>query len=87
MVQTNDDHFSGVCQQRCVDAISHMETIGKDSITLDRLLKEVILQSHTFNEYTIYTTMASPSDDVFNAYGFDTDMPYVHKSPVTDMIF
>jgi len=85
LIQTNDDHFRGVCQQRCVDALAHMDAVGKDRINLDVLLKEVILQSHTFNEYTIYTTMASPSDDIFNGYGFDTDMPYVHKSKVTDL--
>jgi hypothetical protein len=61
-----------------------MEAIGKDKISLDNLLTDVILQSHTFNEYTIYTTMASPSEGIFNAYGFDTDMEYV-RSVVTDM--
>lgn len=84
LVQTNDDHFSGICQQRCVDGKEHMEAIGKDKINLDNLLTDVILQSHTFNEYTIYTTMASPSEGIFNAYGFDTDMEYV-RSVVTDM--
>jgi len=43
LVQTNDDHFSGVCQQRCVDAIAHMEALGKEGINQDVLLKEVML--------------------------------------------
>jgi hypothetical protein len=86
LLQTNDDHFSGVCQQRCLDGIEHIEALGKDGITLDNLLTDVILQSHTFNKFTIYTTMFTPAEGIFNAYGFDTDMPYVAQaSEVTDL--
>ena len=67
-----------------MDGIDHMDKIGKDNISMENLLSDVILQSHTFNEYTIYTTMASPSEGIFNGYGFDTDMPYV-RSQVTDL--
>jgi len=87
LLQTNDDHFDGVCLQRCVDGRANMDLIGKEGITTDRLLKEVLLQSHTFNQFTIYTTMASVSDNFFTGYGFDTDMPYVHQSAPTDMFF
>jgi len=57
-----------------------METISQEGISLDRLLEEVLLVSHNFNEFTIYTTMFSPSEGIFNGYGFDTEMPYVHAS-------
>lgn len=28
LLQTNDDHFDGICQQRCVDGKANMEKIG-----------------------------------------------------------
>eukprot|EP00349_Pseudokeronopsis_sp_Brazil_P005596 CAMPEP_0202959456 /NCGR_PEP_ID=MMETSP1396-20130829/3633_1 /ASSEMBLY_ACC=CAM_ASM_000872 /TAXON_ID= /ORGANISM="Pseudokeronopsis sp., Strain Brazil" /LENGTH=366 /DNA_ID=CAMNT_0049678015 /DNA_START=18 /DNA_END=1115 /DNA_ORIENTATION=+ len=86
IVQTNDDHFAGVCQERCMDAHEHMRNIGEENISVDRLLKDVILQSHNFNYYTIYTTMYNVAEDYSEAYGFDTDMPYVRSKP-SDMNF
>jgi hypothetical protein len=77
LVQTNDDHFNGVCQTRCQDAIEHMELIGKDNISYENLLTDVILQPHTLNSFTILTMMTSPSEGKYNAYGFDSDTPYV----------
>jgi hypothetical protein len=76
-VQTNDDHFAGVCQERCQDAIAHMNAIGKDNISMENLLDDVILQAHNLNVHTIYTTMSSPSENIWKAYGFDSDIPYV----------
>mmetsp|Transcript_38497 Transcript_38497/g.28336 ORF Transcript_38497/g.28336 Transcript_38497/m.28336 type:complete len:144 (+) Transcript_38497:676-1107(+) len=87
IVQTNDDHFAGVCQQRCVDANEHMKQIGPENISLETLLEDVILQSHNFNKFTIYTTMFSTSENYFRAYGFDTDMPYVKQEAPTDLFF
>ena len=43
LIQTNDDHFSGVCQERCQDAIAHMDLIGQENINLDTLLNQAIL--------------------------------------------
>jgi len=77
LLQTNDDHFAGVCQQRCVDGNAHMQAIGQENISMDTLLNQVLLQSHNFNKMTIYTTLSCPAQSVFNGYGFDTDMPYV----------
>lgn len=88
VAQTNDDHFAGVCQQRCVDANNHMQSIGAADIDENNLLEQVMLQSHTFNYYTIYTNIMSPADDYFASYGFDTDMPYVRYGPTpTDLPF
>jgi len=78
-VQTNDDHNAGVCLERCQDAHNHMDAIGKDNISYDTLLNDVILQSHTINRFTIYTTMASPKEGVFDVYGFDSANPYVKE--------
>jgi len=77
LVQTNDDHFKGICQQRCIDANDHMTAIGKDNINMDNLLTDVILLPHTLNVHTIFTTMAYPAGGVFNSYGFDSDTEYV----------
>ncbi len=49
LLQTNDDHFDGICLQRCVDGNANMNLVGKDGINMDRLLNEVLLKSHTFN--------------------------------------
>lgn len=56
-----------------------MDLIGEDNIDLEALLFRAMLKSHNFNKMTIYTAMFSPSDNIFYAYGFDTDMPYVHQ--------
>jgi len=34
-----------------------MQDIGPENINLENLLEEVLLLSHTFNKFTIYTTM------------------------------
>eukprot|EP00350_Pseudokeronopsis_sp_OXSARD2_P013931 CAMPEP_0170542488 /NCGR_PEP_ID=MMETSP0211-20121228/1888_1 /TAXON_ID=311385 /ORGANISM="Pseudokeronopsis sp., Strain OXSARD2" /LENGTH=309 /DNA_ID=CAMNT_0010845559 /DNA_START=196 /DNA_END=1125 /DNA_ORIENTATION=- len=86
LVQTNDDHFDGICQQRCIDAHQHMKDVGEENISLTTLLEDVILQSHNFNWWTIYTTMFNVKDDYFEAYGFDTDMPGDRSMP-NDMNF
>jgi len=56
-----------------------MDAVGKDNISYETLLNDVILQSHTINRFTIYTTMSSPSEGVFDVYGFDSANPYVHQ--------
>jgi len=70
-----------------VDAHEHIKNIGPENISLTTLLEDVILQSHTFNSFTIYTTMFNTGDDYFKAYGFDTDMPYVRAEAPTDLNF
>jgi len=75
--QTNDDHFDGVCQERCQDGIAHLEALGQANLTPETLLNEVMLKSHTFSDKTIYTTMIVPSKNQFACYPEDTDMPYV----------
>jgi hypothetical protein len=52
---------------------------------MDTLLNDVLLQSHTFNKFTIYTTLSTPAQGIFNGYGFDTDMPYVKETAPTDL--
>jgi len=52
---------------------------------MDTLLNQVLLQSHNFNKFTIYTTMSCPSQSIFNGYGFDTDMEYVKASAPNDL--
>jgi len=54
---------------------------------LENLLEEVLLVSHNFNKFTIYTTMFDTNKNYFKAYGFDTDMPYVHQEAPKDMAF
>jgi len=54
-----------------------MEEVGKENISYDTLLNNVMLQSHTINKFTIYTTMAIPAENIFDVYGFDSDNPYV----------
>ena len=54
LVQTNDDHFAGVCLERCQDANTHMQAIGEENITIENLLEDVMLQSHTINVFTIW---------------------------------
>jgi len=85
LVQTNDDHFAGVCQQRCQDGIAHMDAIGAENINFDNLLSQVMVIEHTMNVHTIYTTMSSPSEGIFKAYGFNLDYPYVHAANPMDV--
>jgi len=54
-----------------------MEQLGQEKLTLESLLEEVILQSHTFNYFTVYTTMAEPANNDFRAYGLNSNNLYV----------
>lgn len=77
LVQTNDDHFSGTCLQRCQDANANMQAVGEANISQDTLLYDVMLQSHTINIHTIYTTIANPTDNQLSVYGYNSDNEYV----------
>jgi len=85
LLQTNDDHFAGACAQRCQDGNAHIQAIGKDNISYDTLFHDVILQPHNLNSMTIYTTMCIPSQGIFNAFGFNSDTPYVHQALPDDL--
>mmetsp|Transcript_23177 Transcript_23177/g.17603 ORF Transcript_23177/g.17603 Transcript_23177/m.17603 type:complete len:200 (+) Transcript_23177:481-1080(+) len=85
LLQTNDDTYAGTCLQRCIDGHQHINEIGQDNINLDNLLEDVLLQAHTMNRFTILTITTKPGEQIWNAYGFDSDIPYVAQAPSQDL--
>jgi len=78
IAQTNDDHFSGICQERCQAANAHLKEIGKDSISADRLMQEVVFVGPNLNKMTIFSSLMVPHEKRFDALWVNSDYPYVH---------
>jgi len=74
VAQTNDDHFTGVCQNRCIAARAHLDGVGKDEISLERLFKDVMLVGPTMNSHTIFTAMMSAKLERIEAYWEDSEI-------------
>jgi len=78
IAQTNDDKFAGVCQTRCQAAHDNINKIGRDAISEERLMDEVILVGPTLNKMTIFSSLLIPTDKRFDTLWVDSDYPYYH---------
>ena len=54
-----------------------MKELGEENVALDAILENVMTQPHTLNENTIFTVMFDLNQGIINAYGIDSDTPYV----------
>lgn len=84
IAQTNDDHWTGACRDRCQGANSHIQAIGSEGFTIGRFLEEVMFAGPNMNDQTIFTAMMSPKLNVFDTYWVDSDIPYVHMAIETE---
>ena len=54
ILQTNQDHWTGDCKTRCQAGNENMQAIGKDNITANTILDEVLRQTPNLNNETIF---------------------------------
>jgi len=50
IAQTNDDHWTGACRDRCQGANSHIQAIGSEGFTIGRFLEEVMFAGPNMND-------------------------------------
>jgi len=78
IVQTNDDSFRGICQERCTAGNANMNKIGREGMSEARLMEEVVLVGPNLNKMTIFSSLLIPADKRFDAMWIDSDYPYYH---------
>jgi len=67
IAQTNDDHWTGVCVDRCISANANMQKVGQKEMSLERLKFDVLFQEPNYNELTLYQSMMVPSQHIFSS--------------------
>lgn len=65
VVQTNDDHFDGICRERCVSAKANFELLGREAMTADTAFNQVLMVSPNLNINSIYGVKMVPKTGVF----------------------
>ena len=75
VLQTNDDHWTGVCSARCAVAKQRMIDIGQENITPERIRNEILMQYPNMNEHGIYNALMIPSQKEFNIKFMESDLP------------
>jgi len=75
LVQTNDDHFAGVCQTRCQVGNANMNAIGSANLNADNLRSNVMLQTPTLNDGTIFSAIMNPKLGLIDVFGINSDYP------------
>jgi len=79
IVQTNDDHFSGDCKERCQTANRNIKAIGTENLTADKLRSEVMLQGPNLNDITIFSAVFIPGKASIDIIAIDSEIPYVDR--------
>ena len=74
LLQTNDDHFKGVCTVRCEAANARIKKIGRN-ITPAQLKDDVLLQYPNLNFHGIYNTLMIPGQSNFVVQTIFSDRP------------
>ena len=58
--QTNDDHWKGICTQRCQYPKEALKALGRDNLTPEALIN-MLKQYPSNNKYSIYNAIMMPS--------------------------
>jgi len=74
VVQTNDDHWTGVCTIRCSYAKETLDNIGRDNVTPDNL-RALMLEWPSNNQHSIYNTLMIPEKAFFEVQTIANDKP------------
>lgn len=68
LVQTNSDHWKGICPIRCQTAKAALDSVGRNNIDLNSLRHKVLYKEPVENDTTIYNSLMCPAtgtvDDV-----------------------
>lgn len=75
VAQTNDDHFDGVCQNRCQVANANLQKVGTEGMNPDSLRYDVMFQNATLNDRTIFSTIMIPATGVIDAVPVKSEFP------------
>ena len=78
LIQTNEDHFEDICNQRCKESKAKLEELRDEGrLTATSFRNEVMLEYPIANKYTIYDALMVPAQDVFEydivLYGYVDD--------------
>ena len=74
IVQTNDDHWTGVCTIRCSYVKDTLNKIGHANFTGEALVN-ILTQWPSNNEHSIYNVLMINSQNVFDAQLIENDKP------------
>lgn len=66
LVQTNDDHFTGVCRERCTAARANFDKLTQAALTVQSAYDTVLMVEPNLNFGTIYAVKMSPSSGRFD---------------------
>ena len=64
-MQTNQDHFTGDCPERCKAANDKLTTLGQDKATTTSVFDSVLNKAPNLNSMSIYTTIMVPKTGLF----------------------
>jgi hypothetical protein len=74
IVQTNDDHWKGICNIRCSYVKDSLDYIGREDLKAQDLL-DILKKWPSNNIHSIYSTLFIPSKATFVSYLLDGDKP------------
>lgn len=68
VVQTNDDHFAGVCRERCTAARANFEKLGRDNLSVQKAFEQILMVEPNLNAGSIYGIKMVPSSNLFEVH-------------------
>jgi len=66
LLQTNSDHFKGVCLDRCAKGREQMDKLGPEGVTLEKIRETVLEVPPVKNELTTYNALMNPKTGYFD---------------------
>jgi len=75
VIQTNDDHYTGACRDRCQTAHENLEAVGQDLVDKDTLRYDVMFKGPTLNDITVFDAIMIPGQNFLDTIGVISDNP------------
>jgi hypothetical protein len=66
IVQTNEDHFDGICLQRCAAARKNLDTLTQANLNAETGFNQVLNVPPNLNKASIYSAMMNPSNGLLS---------------------
>lgn len=74
IVQTNDDHWTGICTIRCSYVKISLDTLGRENVTGEKLV-DILSQWPSNNMHSIYNVLMLNEKKMFDAKLIENDKP------------
>ena len=68
LLQTNQDHFDGICPERCTEGRKLLDTLGQANFNVTSAFTSVLDQAPLLNAASTYTALMIPETGHFQAF-------------------